>query len=117
VTLKHLAAIILIAMVCGCAAPKINPEPEPVYYVSTQPALAECNSKHPQPVDRENCYLTTAIKAKNAVLCGEISLENLRNLCYHNVGINVRDTTICFKIQNDDWRFKDCVIQTQSNTP
>jgi hypothetical protein len=103
--------------VCGCAAPKINSTPEPVYYVSTQPALADCNVKNSNPQDRENCYLNVALKNRNAALCEEISLDNLRNLCLHNVAIDVRDTTICFKIQNDDWRFKDCVMHTTDNTP
>jgi hypothetical protein len=112
--MKALAILLTIALIGGCISGK-NPE-EFTFVVSGNPTLLACNNK-PTPVQRENCYLETAFEKSAPSLCDEISLESIRNLCFHRIAKTIMDSKACYGIKNDEWRFNDCIEKTNMNRP
>jgi hypothetical protein len=101
------AAILLL----GCFE---EAEEEVVFMISKHPDLQNCNNR-PTPLEREECYVEVAVDKLHPILCDEISLPNLKNLCHHKVAKKNMNPKQCYAIQNDEWRFNDCIVYTSGN--
>lgn len=105
--MKWAIALVSVAvMVCGCMSSTSDEQSGPV--LSGEPELQGCN-KIENTIDRENCYLDTAVEASKASLCESISADNLYNLCIHQLARKTKDGTLCQNIRQDDWRYQKCI--------